>query len=158
MEQTHEPRRLLVTGGAGFIGSNFVRRVLDDRPGTAILNVDALTYAGSLANLDGLDAKRHAFVHADIRDAAAMREVFAEFRPDTVVNFAADSHVDRSIESPLGFVETNALGTAVLLETARQQWKDTGGAARFHHVSTDEVYGSLGPGGNCNEDSRIPPS
>ncbi len=161
MTETHIPRRMLVTGGAGFIGSNFIRFVLETRPEAAIMNVDALTYAGSPANLDGLDARRHFFIHADIRDRGAMREVFAEYRPDTVVNFAADTHVDRSIDSPLTFVETNALGTAVLLETARETWKSLGAETtntRFHHISTDEVFGSLGPEGKFDENSPIRPS
>lgn len=158
MEHTHEPRRLLVTGGAGFIGSNFVRQTLENRPGTNIVTVDALTYAGSLANLEGIDRGRHTFVHADIRNMETVRKVFAEHNPDTVVNFAADSHVDRSIESPVGFVETNTLGTAILLEAARRHWKNAAGSTRFHHVSTDEVYGSLGPEGKFTEDSPIRPS
>jgi dTDP-glucose 4,6-dehydratase len=158
MTETHNPRRMLVTGGAGFIGSNFIRATLEARPGVEILNVDALTYAGTLANLEGLDARRHSFVHADIRDREAMREVFTEYRPDTVVNFAADTHVDRSIDSPLPFVETNALGTAVLLEAARGIWKDDNAGTRFHHISTDEVFGSLGAEGKFNENSPIRPS
>lgn len=161
MSETHAPRRLLVTGGAGFIGSNFIRFALEASPDAAIMNVDALTYAGTRANLEGLDAGRHCFVHADIRDRDAMRKAFAEWRPDTVVNFAADTHVDRSIDSPLTFIETNVLGTAVLLEAARLAWKNGGAETantRFHHISTDEVFGSLGPEGKFNENSPLRPS
>jgi dTDP-glucose 4,6-dehydratase len=117
MSGTHVPRRILVTGGAGFIGANFIRLVLDEEPDASVVAVDALTYAGGLANLDDLDAAhadRYRFVKADIRDRAAMASVFAAHLPDTVVNFAAESHVDRSIDGPLEFIETNVLGVAVL--------------------------------------------
>ena len=160
MSSAHTPRRLLVTGGAGFIGTNFVRRILASQPEVEILNLDALTYAGSLSNLSGLDQAypgRHRFIRADIRDRAAVAAVFAEHHPDTVVNFAAESHVDRSIDNPLEFVETNILGVAVLLDAALRSW---GGRSdvRFHHVSTDEVYGSLGAEGLFREDTPYDPS
>ena len=155
--QTRVPRQILVTGGAGFIGANFVHHLLRCNNETHVLIVDALTYAGSLANLEGLDAGRYTFIQEDIRDHAAMTSIFSRYEPDTVVNFAAESHVDRSIDGPLGFVETNVLGTAVLLEAARMGWKDRDGT-RFHHVSTDEVYGSLGPEGRFSETSPIRPS
>ncbi|MFM2153331.1 MAG: dTDP-glucose 4,6-dehydratase [Pseudomonadota bacterium] len=145
----HQPARLLVTGGAGFIGSNFVHWMLARRPDVRIVTLDALTYAGSLSNLEGLpDASRHVFVHGDIRDAALVDGLLGEHRIDTVVHFAAESHVDRSIEGPGAFVQTNVLGTFTLLEACRRAWlgpSRPGRTVRFHHVSTDEVYGSLGP-------------
>ncbi len=157
---THTPRRVLVTGGAGFIGCNFVRHLLASDQEVRIINVDALTYAGHRASLAGLEDRhgdRHLFVHADIRDEAAMESVFASHQPDTVVHFAAESHVDRSIDSPMIFVDTNIRGTAVLLETARRHWRGREDV-RFHHVSTDEVFGSLGPEGAFSEDTPYDPS
>jgi len=156
----HCPRRVLVTGGAGFIGCNFVRHLLASDPEVQVINVDALTYAGHRASVAGLEerfAGRYHFLHADIRDEAAMDETFATHRPDTVVHFAAESHVDRSIDAPLLFVDTNVRGTAVLLETARRHWKGRADV-RFHHVSTDEVFGSLGPEGAFTEDTPYDPS
>jgi len=156
----HYPRRVLVTGGAGFIGCNFIRHLLASDPGVQVINVDALTYAGHRANLAGLEerfAGRYHFVHADIRDEAAMEQTFATHLPDTVVHFAAESHVDRSIDAPLLFVDTNVRGTAVLLETARRHWQGRADV-RFHHVSTDEVFGSLGPEGAFTEDTPYDPS
>ncbi|MDR1536099.1 MAG: dTDP-glucose 4,6-dehydratase [Planctomycetota bacterium] len=154
------PARLLVCGGAGFIGTNFIRLVLAEHPETIIFNLDALTYAGGLDNLAGLDELhpgRHVLVRTDIRDRKGVAGAFALAEPDTVVNFAAESHVDRSIDDPILFVETNVLGTAVLLEAARRAW---GGRSdvRFHQVSTDEVYGSLGPDGLFREDTPYDPS
>ncbi len=130
-------RKLFVTGGAGFIGSAFIRLLLDELPNCEIVNFDALTYAGNLDNLTGLDESRHRFVRGDIGDAASVRAALA---PDTDVlfNFAAESHVDRSIESAAEFLRTNVLGTQVLLDAAR-----AAGVRRFVHVSTDEVMGSL---------------
>lgn len=140
---------LLVTGGAGFIGSNFVLQQCANTS-SKIINVDALTYAGNLQNLQSLAGNsQHVFVKADITDAAAMASLFAQHKPDAVVNFAAESHVDRSIHGPGAFVQTNVVGTFTLLEAARQYWMSLGDAAklafRFLHVSTDEVYGSLSP-------------
>lgn len=160
MDTVHSPRRILVTGGAGFIGVNFVRLVLAEHPETEVVNLDALTYAGGAANLQELDESfpgRHRFIRADIRDRSALRHVFAEHDPDTVVNFAAESHVDRSIDGPLVFIETNVLGTANLLETARAAWSGRSDV-RFHQVSTDEVYGSLGAEGLFREDTAYDPS
>ncbi len=142
---------LLVTGGAGFIGSNFVRMLLASRPDARVVNLDALTYAGNPANLDGIDRDpRHTFVHASIGDTAAVEQIFATHRFDAVVNFAAESHVDRSIDTPEPFITTNVLGTQRLLDAARRHWKSLPAAEaarfRFLHVSTDEVFGSLGPG------------
>ena len=129
----------VVTGGAGFIGSNFVRMALGRRPDLAIVNIDLLTYAGNLENLEGVPADRHTFVRADITDPDAMRRAIPD-GADAILNFAAETHVDRSILGPLAFVRTNVLGTQVLLDAAREK-----GAARFVQISTDEVYGSLAP-------------
>ncbi len=134
---------VLVTGGAGFIGSNFVRHLLAARPGVRIVTYDLLTYAGSLENLRDLsDPARHVFVHGDICDRGAVDRVVAEHGVDTVVHFAAESHVDRSIVAPGEFVRTNVTGTFTLLEAARAAWAGRADV-RFHHVSTDEVYGAL---------------
>jgi len=160
IESTHLPRSMLVTGGAGFIGSNFVRFALDNHPTIRLVNVDALTYAGHLASLHGLadvHGPRYTFVHADIRDADLMRGLVAEHQVDTVVHFAAESHVDRSIDGPLDFIDTNIRGTANLLEAARSVWHDRSDV-RFHHVSTDEVFGSLGPEGLFTETTPYDPS
>ena len=160
MTTVHTPRRLLVTGGAGFIGTNFIRSILASQPEVFIANVDALTYAGAASNLHGIDDAfpgRHRFIRADIRNVDEMSAVFKSTNPDTVVNFAAESHVDRSIDGPRLFVETNVMGTAVLLEAARLAWtgrKDV----RFHQVSTDEVFGTLGPEGFFREDTPYDPS
>jgi dTDP-glucose 4,6-dehydratase len=144
-------RNLLVTGGAGFIGCNFIRFVLRNEPTTRIVNLDALTYAGSPANLRDLpDPQRHIFVRGDICDQKLVLDLLRQYDVDAIVHFAAESHVDRSILEPASFIRTNILGTFALLEAARQAWLlHTGGSPghrRFHHVSTDEVYGSLGPG------------
>ena len=142
---------LLVTGGAGFIGSNFVLDWLADPAAEPVVNLDALTYAGNRQNLASLASDaRHVFVHGDITDRALLDRLFAEHRPRAVVHFAAESHVDRSIHGPGAFIKTNVEGTFTLLEAARAHWSglesDAKAAFRFHHVSTDEVYGSLGPG------------
>lgn len=137
----------LVTGGAGFIGSNFVLYMLDHHEDIRIVNVDALTYAGNLENLKSVeDDLRHIFIHADIRDKAKMEQVFAEYEPDFVVNFAAESHVDRSIKNPEVFADTNVIGTVTLLNVAKDAWsqgEEGYGHRRFLQVGTDEVYGSL---------------
>jgi len=136
----HPPRTLLITGGAGFIGSNFVRHVLSQRDDVRIVNYDKLTYAGNLENLaDIKESERYHFVRGDISDAKAAAQVFAEEKPWGVVNFAAESHVDRSILDATPFVDTNVKGTQVLLETIRQH-----AVTRFLQISTDEVYGALG--------------
>src|SRR5881628_407422 len=148
--------RILVTGGCGFIGSNFVRLGLTVRPNWVIHNVDSLTYAGNPANLEGFVesfGERYAFHRADIADAAAMERLFASGHFDAVVNFAAESHVDRSITGPLAFMQTNVLGTGILLDAARRHK-----SGRFVQVSTDEVYGSLGPTGYFTEQSPLQPS
>src|SRR5437016_1127652 len=135
-------RTLLITGGAGFIGSNFVQHALDHTAGHRIVVVDKLTYAGSLASLEGpLTNPRVTFVRADIADPAAMARIFDDMRPDAVVNLAAETHVDRSIDSPRAFIDTNVVGTFVLLETARHFLSvldaSKRDAFRFLHVSTD---------------------
>ena len=144
---------LLVTGGCGFIGSNFIRHVLRERPQVRVTNVDNLTYAGNPANLEDIASDpRYRFIQADICDKAKMTKVFAE-KPDAVVHFAAESHVDRSITGPEIFVQTNVLGTQILLECAREAK-----VGRFHHVSTDEVYGSLGATGYFTEETPYAPN
>ncbi len=142
-------RSLFVTGGAGFIGGNFVRYWLREHAGDRVVVFDALTYAGNLATLAGLDTDpRFAFLRGDVADADAVARALADYEIDTIVHFAAESHVDRSIVEPGAFVRTNVVGTQVLLDAARAAWRGTTGwrnGVRFHHVSTDEVYGSLGP-------------
>jgi dTDP-glucose 4,6-dehydratase len=143
-------RNVLVTGGAGFIGSNFVRHLLDRVPEISLVNLDAMTYAGSVENLRDLPADgRHTFVKGNICDRALVDGIMRQHKIDTVVHFAAESHVDRSILGPEPFIQTNVVGTFTLLESARQYWLVERGLPvseqRFHHVSTDEVYGSLGP-------------
>lgn len=145
---TYTPKKMLVTGGAGFIGSHFVHYCLDKYPSLEIVNVDKLTYAGSLDNLADLsDPKRHHFVQADICDQARMTELMQQFEIDTIVHFAAESHVDRSITGPEAFLQTNIIGTYTLLEAARQFWLNEKSwneqQCRFHHISTDEVFGTL---------------
>lgn len=141
---------ILVTGGAGFIGGNFVLDWLKDPRAEAIINLDKLTYAGNLATLDSLkNDSRHVFVRGDIGDRALVAQLLKEHQLRAIVNFAAESHVDRSIHGPADFIETNIVGTFNLLECAREYWSglpdDAKRTFRFHHVSTDEVYGSLSP-------------
>ena len=143
-------QNILVTGGAGFIGSNFIRHILKGDPAQTVVNLDALTYAGSKENLRELPRPgAHTFVQGDICDGALVLELLRQFRIDTIVHFAAETHVDRSIVDPRPFVRTNVIGTFNLLEAARQFWIEEKALpldkVRFHHVSTDEVYGSLGP-------------
>ena len=143
-----EPRNLFITGGAGFIGSNFVRHWLEASQAGRVVIYDALTYAGNIQNLSGLERNpRYVFVRGDICDEAAVRSVLLRYEIDTLVHFAAESHVDRSILGPDDFIRTNVVGTHSLLKVAKALWIDqkTVPAHRFHHVSTDEVYGSLGP-------------
>jgi dTDP-glucose 4,6-dehydratase len=145
---TFEPRNLLITGGAGFIGANFVRHWLATPGEGRVVVFDALTYAGNIDSLGGLDKDpRYVFVKGDICDEAAVRALLEQHHIDTVVHFAAESHVDRSILGPDDFIRTNIVGTHSLLKAAKTLWIDrkTVPAHRFHHVSTDEVYGSLGP-------------
>jgi dTDP-glucose 4,6-dehydratase len=143
-------KNVFVTGGAGFIGSNFIRSLLKNEPEIKIVNLDALTYAGSIENLRGLpDPERYMFTHGDIGDRQLVDRLLHEHEIDTVVHFAAETHVDRSIVGPAQFMQTNVMGTFVLLEAARQFWLDerafSAQEVRFHHISTDEVFGSLKP-------------
>lgn len=145
--------KILVTGGAGFIGSNFIRYMLRKYPNDFIINVDALTYAGNVENLKDIETNsNYSFVHADITDAAKMDEVFAQ-GVDVVVHFAAESHVDRSILNPGAFLQTNIIGTQVLLDAARNHK-----IQKFVHVSTDEVYGTLNNTGLFSETTPLAPN
>ena len=151
----------LVTGGAGFIGGNFVLDAVGQ--GIKVVNLDVLTYAGNLDTLAPLDGNPdHVFVHGDIGDAGLVARLLAEHRPDAVINFAAESHVDRSIDGPAAFIHTNVVGTLSLLEQTRDYWKSLDGADaeafRFLHVSTDEVYGTLGDTGKFTEETPFAPN
>ncbi|KAF1686123.1 dTDP-glucose 4,6-dehydratase [Pseudoxanthomonas broegbernensis] len=151
----------LVTGGAGFIGGNFVLEAV--ARGVRVVNLDALTYAGNLHTLAALDGHPdHVFVHGDIGDRTLVARLLAEHRPDAVLNFAAESHVDRSIDGPAAFVQTNVVGTLALLEAARDHWRALEDGAReafrFLHVSTDEVYGALGDTGTFSETTPYAPN
>lgn len=155
-------RPVLVTGGAGFIGGEFVRQWIGEEA-SPIVNLDKLTYAGNLESLSSVAGDpRHVFVQGDIGDAGCIRQLLQTHRPRAIVNFAAESHVDRSIDGPAAFVETNVLGTFRLLEETRQYWKslreEEQRAFRFLHVSTDEVYGSLGPTGKFLETTPYAPN
>ncbi len=150
--------KLLVTGGAGFIGSAVVRAAV--RAGHGVVNLDKLTYAGSLSNVAEVAASPlYSFERADICDRAAVDRILAAHRPDAIMHLAAESHVDRSIDGPAAFVETNITGTYTMLEAARAYWTAAGRPAtfRFHHISTDEVFGSLGPTGTFTEDTPYDP-
>lgn len=152
--------RLMVTGGAGFIGSAVVRQAVD--AGHTVLNVDKLTYAANLANLDSVSGSdRYDFLQADICDKQAMRQAISGFQPDVIMHLAAESHVDRSIDGPEDFVQTNIIGTFNLLESARAYVAERGEDAagfKFHHISTDEVFGTLGDTGEFTEDSPYRPN
>lgn len=149
-------KTILITGGAGFIGSHAVRHFLRQYP-YQVINLDALTYAGNLVNLKDIEANpRYHFVRADIKDRPAVDEIFGQYKPDWVIHFAAESHVDRSIMDPLAFIETNVMGTANLLLAARKHWQDLDGKL-FFHISTDEVFGSLGPTGYFTETTPYDP-
>jgi dTDP-glucose 4,6-dehydratase len=153
---------IIVTGGAGFIGSALVRFLLEQTE-HQVLNFDKLTYAGNLDSLATVcDSDRYQFVCADIADAKSVSELFSNFQPDAIMHLAAESHVDRSIDGPMEFVQTNIVGTAVLLEAARIYWAGLSPARqvafRFHHISTDEVYGSLGVDGLFTEETPYDPS
>ena len=144
----YQPRNILVTGGAGFIGSNYLRYMLANDKNIQIVNLDKLTYAGSLENLSGLpDESRHHFIKGDICDQALVKQLLQQYSIDTIVHFAAESHVDRSLTGPAEFITSNIIGTFTLLEAAREFWLQAKGfdesQCRFHHISTDEVYGTL---------------
>jgi dTDP-glucose 4,6-dehydratase len=164
MRQIHKEqymKTLLVTGGAGFIGANFVLQAIAN--GIHVVNLDKLTYAGNPDTLASLrHNERHVFVHGDIGDSELVTRLLAKHRPHAIVNFAAESHVDRSIDGPAEFVQTNVVGTLALLEAARDYWRGLEGATRddfrFLHVSTDEVYGSLGDEGKFTEQTPYAPN
>lgn len=157
----HTPKNILITGGAGFIGTNLVRYYLENCPDVErIVNLDALTYAGSLTNLEGIQEQypgRYSFIQGDICDAGLLGRIFQQYDIDTVAHLAAESHVDRSIDGPKAFLQTNIIGTYELLQAARQAWLGREDV-RFHHVSTDEVYGSLGSDGYFTEQTKYDPS
>jgi dTDP-glucose 4,6-dehydratase len=151
-------KTIIITGGAGFIGSHVVRRFVNQYPEYNIINLDKLTYAGNLANLKDIEHKEnYTFVKGDIVDVAFIDNLFAEKKPDAVIHLAAESHVDRSITNPAEFVMTNVVGTANLLNAARNFWKGNYDKHRFYHVSTDEVYGALGEDGMFTEDTKYDP-
>ena len=151
-------KTIIITGGAGFIGSHVVRRFINNYPNYRIVNLDALTYAGNLENLKDVEnADNYVFEHADITDAAKLKEVFAKYQPEGVVHLAAESHVDRSISGPMAFIETNILGTVNLLMAAKELWDGNWEGKRFYHISTDEVYGSLGEEGMFLETTAYDP-
>ncbi len=150
-------KNILITGGAGFIGSHLVKLFVDKYPEYNIYNLDALTYAGNLESLKDVESKdNYHFIHGDITDLPFLLNVFSEFNITDVIHLAAESHVDRSIHDPLIFIKTNVLGTASLLQAAKESWNDSDGHL-FYHVSTDEVYGSLGKEGFFYEDTAYDP-
>ena len=161
MQTIHNPVNILITGGAGFIGCNLIRYYLNNCPDiNHIINLDALTYAGSLNNLSNINtrsATKYTFIQGNICNFSLLNDIFTEYNIDTVIHLAAESHVDRSIDSPKDFLETNIIGTFELLHTARKVWQSRTDV-RFHHVSTDEVYGSLGNTGKFTEDTKYAPS
>ncbi|QLG45253.1 dTDP-glucose 4,6-dehydratase [Costertonia aggregata] len=149
----------LVTGGAGFIGSNFIPYFLDKNPNTTVINLDKLTYAGDLNNLDEVSqTNRYRFVQGDICNQTLIDSIFTTHKIDSVIHFAAESHVDKSISNPDSFIKTNIEGTYTLLEAARKHWGENNQSNRFHHISTDEVYGSLGDSGFFNEKTPYAPN
>ncbi len=151
-------KTILITGGAGFIGSHVVRLMVNKYPHYRILNLDVLTYAGNLENLKDVEDKpNYEFIKADITDEKAIAGVFKKFKPDGVIHLAAESHVDRSISDPLAFIRANVMGTVNLLNAARDLWGDDKENKRFYHISTDEVYGSLGAEGLFTEETAYDP-
>ena len=152
-------KKILITGGAGFIGSHVVRRFVTKYPNYQIFNLDALTYAGNLENIADIDqSPNYTFVKGDIVDADFINDLFQKHQFDGVLHLAAESHVDRSITDPLAFVKTNVIGTMNLLNAAKTIWKDNFEGKRFYHISTDEVYGSLGAEGLFTETTSYDPN
>ena len=152
-------KNILITGGAGFIGSHVVRRFVNQYPGYHIFNLDALTYAGNLENIKDIEDKpNYTFVKGNILDEAFLDDLFAKHQFEGVLHLAAESHVDRSITDPLAFVKTNVIGTMNLLNVAKKHWKDAMDGKRFYHISTDEVYGSLGAEGLFTETTSYDPN
>ncbi|TPE42716.1 dTDP-glucose 4,6-dehydratase [Pontibacter mangrovi] len=150
--------KILITGGAGFIGSHVVRLFVTKYPEYQIYNLDKLTYAGNLQNLSDIeDKENYTFLKGDIVDAGFLEEIFSEYKFDAVIHLAAESHVDRSISDPLAFVQTNVIGTVNLLNAARKHWAEDLGRHLFYHISTDEVYGSLGEDGLFTEETAYDP-
>lgn len=151
-------KTILITGGAGFIGSHVIRRFVNGYPDIQIVNVDALTYAGNLENVRDIeDAPNYQFEKVDITDINTVNTLFEKYQPDGVIHLAAESHVDRSITDPSAFVMTNVVGTVNLLNAAKSTWKGEYEGKRFHHVSTDEVYGALGETGMFTEETKYDP-
>ncbi len=151
-------KTIIITGGAGFIGSHVVRLFVNQYPDYLIVNLDKLTYAGNLANLKDIEAKpNYRFERADIVDGDAIMNIFEQYRPDGVIHLAAESHVDRSISNPTEFIFTNIVGTVNLLNAARHIWQENSEGRRFYHISTDEVYGSLGDEGFFTEETAYDP-
>ncbi|MBN2727791.1 MAG: dTDP-glucose 4,6-dehydratase [Bacteroidales bacterium] len=149
---------IIITGGAGFIGSHLIHRMVKKYPDTKIINLDALTYAGNLENLKDIENEsNYSFVKVDICDFDAVMAAFRKYKPDGIIHLAAESHVDRSITNPMAFVNTNVIGTVNLLNAARELWKDNMEGKKFHHVSTDEVFGSLGDTGFFKESTAYDP-
>ena len=149
---------ILITGGAGFIGSHLVRRLVNQYANTQFVNLDALTYAGEIAKLKDIVSQPHYhFVHGDITDTSLVKKLFTKYEFDGVIHLAAESHVDQSIKNPLNFAQTNVMGTLNLLEITRKAWEGSLGGKRFYHVSTDEVYGSLGEEGKFTETTAYDP-
>ncbi|KRB57276.1 dTDP-glucose 4,6-dehydratase [Flavobacterium sp. Root186] len=152
-------KKILITGGAGFIGSHVIRRFVNKYPNYQIFNLDALTYAGNLENIKDIEDKsNYKFVKGDVVDESFINDLFSKHNFDGVLHLAAESHVDRSIEDPLAFVKTNVIGTMNLLNAAKNQWKGNYEGKRFYHISTDEVYGSLGAEGLFTETTAYDPN